>query len=251
MKEQRWVWGSAKEHELTLEVLSCQGFPEKGADFMQTEYKDSNVPNRKVSIKKNQTQTCTFIWMWKFFCCLWNQIFTGGGGGEKEKKLFVSKMKSRQIFIATFKWLVLTWVDYPNTFPLALLSISLALRKNLWMSYKSQQATGGKKRALCKQCFIARTQRRSYSSLAHGEGKAKATGRWHKTWLTLNLHLRGVSVGAARVATLFAGCFPASCHILHILLTAFLHQSIGFCVDAEMGWTTGIRLHHGVLLNLG
>lgn len=41
-----------EEHELTLEVLSCQGFPEKGADFMQAEYKDSNVPNRKVSIKK-------------------------------------------------------------------------------------------------------------------------------------------------------------------------------------------------------
>lgn len=34
-------------------------------------------------------------------------------GAEREKKLFVSIMKSRQIFIATFKWLVLTCIDYP------------------------------------------------------------------------------------------------------------------------------------------
>lgn len=43
---------SAEEHELTLEDLSCQSFPEKGDDFMHTEHKDSYVPSRKVSIKK-------------------------------------------------------------------------------------------------------------------------------------------------------------------------------------------------------
>jgi len=59
--------------------------------------------------------------------------------------------------------------------------------------------------------------------------------RWHKTWLTLNLQLIVVSVGAARVATFFASCSPASCHISHVLVVAVLLRSIGICVDAEIG----------------
>lgn len=65
------------------------------------------------------------------------------------------------------------------------------------------------------------------------EREAKTTDeRWHKTWLTLNLHLRAVSVGAARVATLFAGCSPATSRGL---VAAFLPSSVVLSADAEVG----------------